>query len=70
MTPSWRDDPQARVACETATTTGMVIVLGEITTETYVDFQQVIRDTVERIGYTDARFGFDYPHLRYARLGP
>ena len=54
------DDPAARVACETATTTGTVIVMGEITTHTYVDFQQVIRDTVERIGYTDARFGFDY----------
>ena len=55
-----RDDPQARVACETATTTGTVIVMGEITTQTYVDFQQVIRDTVRGIGYTDARFGFDY----------
>ena len=54
------DDPQARVACETATTTGTVIVLGEITTDTYVDFQAVIRDTVRNIGYTDARFGFDY----------
>jgi S-adenosylmethionine synthetase len=55
-----RDDAQARVACETATTTGTVIVLGEITTQTYVDFQEVIRDTVRAIGYTDARFGFDY----------
>jgi hypothetical protein len=40
-----REDPEARVACETATTTGLVIVLGEITTKTYVDFQQVVRDT-------------------------
>ncbi len=55
-----KDDPQARVACETATTTGTVIVMGEITTETYVDFQAVIRETVRGIGYTDARFGFDY----------
>jgi S-adenosylmethionine synthetase len=55
-----RDDPMARVACETATTTGTVVVLGEITTNTYVDFQAVIRDTVRNIGYTDARFGFDY----------
>jgi len=55
-----RDDPDARVACETATTTGTVIVLGEITTDTYVDFQEVIRETVRGIGYTDARFGFDY----------
>jgi S-adenosylmethionine synthetase len=55
-----KDDPMARVACETATTTGTVMVLGEITTSTYVDFQQVIRDTVRSIGYTDARFGFDF----------
>ncbi len=54
------DDPQARVACEAATTTGMVMVLGEITTKTYVEFQQVVRDTVRDIGYTDARSGFDY----------
>jgi S-adenosylmethionine synthetase len=54
------DDPAARVACETATTTGTVMVLGEITTDTYVDFQQVIRDTVRSIGYTDAAYGFDY----------
>jgi S-adenosylmethionine synthetase len=55
-----KDDPTARVACETATTTGTVIVLGEITTQTYVDFQDVIRRTVHEIGYTDARYGFDY----------
>jgi len=53
-------DPNARVACETATTTGLVIVLGEITTNTYVDFQQVVRDTVRDIGYTRAEYGFDY----------
>src|SRR6476620_289129 len=55
-----REDPEARVACETATTTGLVIVLGEITTKTYVDFQQVVRDTVRDIGYTRADYGFDY----------
>ena len=55
-----RDDPAARVACETATTTGMVVVLGEITTSTYVEFQNVVRDTIREIGYTDARYGFDY----------
>ena len=55
-----KEDPMSRVACETATTTGTVIVLGEITTETYVDFQSVIRDTVRSIGYTDAAYGFDY----------
>ena len=55
-----RDDPDARVACETATTTGLVLVLGEITTDTYIDFQQVVRDTVRDIGYTKADYGFDY----------
>ena len=55
-----RDDPDARVACETATTTGLVIVLGEITTSTYVDFQQVVRETVRDIGYTRSDYGFDY----------
>ena len=53
-------DPMARVACETATTTGTVYVLGEITTRTYVDFQGIVRETVREIGYTDARYGFDY----------
>ena len=55
-----KDDPNARVACETATTTGLVVVLGEITTETYVDFQAVVRETVKDIGYTRAEYGFDY----------
>jgi S-adenosylmethionine synthetase len=54
------DDPMARVACEAATTTGLVMVLGEITTETYVDFQEVVRNTVKEIGYTHADYGFDY----------
>ncbi len=54
------DDPEARVACETATTNGVVFVLGEITTTTYVEFQNVVRDTIRQIGYTDARYGFDY----------
>jgi S-adenosylmethionine synthetase len=55
-----RDDPPARVACETATTTGTVWVLGEITTSIYVEFQNVVRDTIRQIGYTDARYGFDH----------
>jgi len=55
-----RGDAPARVACETATTTGTVMVLGEITTSIYVDFQSVVRETVRQIGYTDARYGFDY----------
>jgi S-adenosylmethionine synthetase len=54
------DDPNARVACETATTTGLVLVLGEITTKTYVDFQAIVRETVKEIGYTNADYGFDY----------
>ncbi len=55
-----REDPNARVACETATTTGLVLVLGEITTDTYIDFQAVVRETVRDIGYTKADYGFDY----------
>src|SRR6187397_2790832 len=55
-----REDPDARVACETATTTGLVLVLGEITTHTYIDFQSIVRDTVRDIGYTRADYGFDY----------
>ncbi|MGC9219787.1 MAG: methionine adenosyltransferase [Solirubrobacteraceae bacterium] len=55
-----RDDPDGRVACETLVNTGLVLVSGEITTSTYVDIQEIARDTVRRIGYTDAGFGFDY----------
>jgi S-adenosylmethionine synthetase len=54
-----RDDPTGRVACETLVNTGLVVVSGEITTQTYVDIQDVARSTIERIGYTDAAFGFD-----------
>src|ERR1700757_3437217 len=55
-----RDDPLGRVACEPLVTPGLVVVAGEITTETYVDIQDVARSTIKRIGYTDAEFGFDY----------
>ena len=55
-----RDDPTGRVACETLVNTGLVVVSGEITTSTYVDIQEIARDTVKRIGYTDAQYGFDY----------
>jgi S-adenosylmethionine synthetase len=55
-----REDPGARVACETGTTTGLVVVFGEITTSTYADFQTIVRDTVRDIGYTRADYGFDY----------
>jgi S-adenosylmethionine synthetase len=54
-----KDDPDARVACETSTTTGLVLVMGEITTTTYVDIPSIVRDTVRNIGYTRAKFGFD-----------
>lgn len=52
-------DPMARVACETATTTGIVMVMGEITTSARIDVQQIVRDTVSNIGYTRAKYGFD-----------
>ena len=52
-------DPMSRVACETATTTGMVLVMGEITTNAYVDIQKIVRDTIKEIGYTRGKFGFD-----------
>jgi S-adenosylmethionine synthetase len=55
-----RQDPNSRVACETATTTGTVFVLGEITTHGYVDLQKLVREVVKDIGYTDAATGFDY----------
>ncbi len=56
-----RQDPQARVACETATTTGLVMVLGEISTSSeYIDFQTIVREVVKDIGYTRADYGFDY----------
>ena len=52
-------DAMARVACECATTTGMVLVMGEITTSTYVDIPSIVRGTIEKIGYTDPAYGFD-----------
>jgi S-adenosylmethionine synthetase len=52
-------DPLARVACEAAVTTGLVMVMGEITTDCYVDIPRIIRQTVREVGYTRAKFGFD-----------
>ena len=52
-------DPTSRVACETATTTGMVLVMGEITTNAYIDIQNIVRETIREIGYTRGKFGFD-----------
>ena len=54
------DDTSARVACETLITTGLVVVAGEITTNTYVDIRSVVRDRIAQIGYTRAKYGFDY----------
>lgn len=53
------EDPNARVACETSVTTGLVLVSGEITTSTYVDIAKIVRDTIREIGYTRAKYGFD-----------
>jgi S-adenosylmethionine synthetase len=53
------DDPDGRVACETLVTTGLAFIAGEISTATYVDFPRLVRDTIEEIGYTRAKFGFD-----------
>lgn len=55
----YRHDPQAHVACETATTTGLILVFGEITTETYIDIPTIVRKTVRDIGYISADYGFD-----------
>eukprot|EP01119_Soliformovum_irregulare_P002500 TRINITY_DN12750_c1_g1_i1.p1 TRINITY_DN12750_c1_g1~~TRINITY_DN12750_c1_g1_i1.p1 ORF type:complete len:386 (+),score=121.43 TRINITY_DN12750_c1_g1_i1:35-1192(+) len=55
-----KHDPNSKVACETATKTGMVMVLGEITTSSPLDYQKIIRDTIKRIGFTDSSIGFDY----------
>lgn len=54
-----KQDPMSRVACETCTTTGLVLVMGEITTHAYVDIQKIVRETVREIGYDRAKYGFD-----------
>src|SRR5690625_2305962 len=54
-----KNDPAARVACETTVTTGLVLVAGEITTKTYVDISAIVRETIKDIGYTRAKYGFD-----------
>src|SRR5947207_4254892 len=54
-----RDDPTGRVACETLVTTGMAFIAGEITTNTYVDFPDIVRQTIRDVGYTRAKYGFD-----------
>src|SRR5215468_10595620 len=53
-------DPLARVACETATTTGLILVAGEITTTAWADIPEIVRNTIKQVGYIDARYGFDH----------
>ena len=55
-----KDDPQGRVACECLLTTGLALIAGEITTKTYVEFTDIVRNTIKDVGYTNAKFGFDY----------
>jgi len=55
-----KEDPDSKVACETATKTGMVLILGEITTKAYPDYQKIIRDTIKKIGFDDSSKGFDF----------
>ena len=55
-----KDDPLGRVACETLVTTGLALIAGEITTKTYVDIPGIVRETIRDIGYTRAKYGFDY----------
>ena len=55
-----KDDPKARVACETLVKTGMVLVAGEITTDTYIEVPDIVRQTVKEIGYDSSDIGFDY----------
>ena len=55
-----RDDPLSRVACEVCVTTGLVIVMGEVTTNTRLDFDQIVRDTIKEVGYDNPELGFDY----------
>ncbi len=55
-----KDDPNARVACETTVTTGMALIAGEISTTTYADIPKVVRETIKEIGYTRAKYGYDY----------
>jgi S-adenosylmethionine synthetase len=59
-----RDDPYGRVACETLVNTGLVVVSGEISTSTYVDIQDVVRETIRKIGYTDADLGLQRRFVR------
>jgi S-adenosylmethionine synthetase len=58
-----KDDPQSRVACETFASTSLVLIGGEITTKTFVDFQQVVREVTKEIGYTDPAYGLDYQSM-------
>ena len=52
-------DPQSRVACETSTTTGLVVLMGEISTKAHIDYQSIVREKIREIGYTRGKYGFD-----------
>ena len=54
------EDPNARVACESMVNTGLAIIFGEVTTDAYVDLNEIVRSTINQIGYNDPEFGFDY----------
>src|SRR5215470_16916497 len=58
-----KDDPESRVACETFASTSLVLVGGEITTNTFVDFQKIVREVTREIGYTDPAYGLDYKSM-------
>ena len=60
----FEQDPNSRVACETATTTGLVVVFGEITTSAQVDYEAIVRETIKRVGYDDPDIGIDYKTCR------
>lgn len=60
-------DPMSRVACETATTTGLVLVMGEITTNAYVDIQKIVRDTIREIGYTRGNMDLMLIHVQLSQ---
>src|SRR5512145_1573464 len=55
-----KDDPEGRVACECLLTTGLALIAGEITTRTYVELTDIVRETIRKVGYTRAKYGFDY----------
>jgi S-adenosylmethionine synthetase len=64
------DDPQSRVACETFASTSLVLIGGEITTKTFVDFQMIVREAAKKVGYVDPAYGLDYQSMAVFRVQP